>query len=197
MISQGLLLNRGGIIRKYKKNQNIFFEGDMPKFYYKVIEGTIKMVSINESGREFIQGIFTNGQSFGEPVLLINKPYPATAVVTEEASIIKLPREEFLKILLEFPEINFQFSKILASRIYDKAMIAKAITLYTPEHRIVSFFKTLKEDNKAHTKFTHKVELSRQAIADMIGFRVETVIRAIKNLEKKNLIKIEKGKIYL
>lgn len=196
MISQKLLLNRGGIIREYKKNQNIFFEGDMPKFYYQVIEGTIKMVSINENGREFIQGVFAHGQSFGEPVLLISKPYPATAVVTEDARIIKLPREEFLKILLEFPEINFQFSKILANRIYDKAMIAKAISLYSPEHRIVSFFKTLKEE-KDTKKFTYKVELSRQAIADMIGFRVETVIRTIKNLEKKNLVKIEKGKIYL
>ncbi|MDQ2863592.1 MAG: Crp/Fnr family transcriptional regulator [Bacteroidota bacterium] len=169
----------------------------MPKFYYQVVEGNIKMVSVNENGREFIQGIFTNGQSFGEPVLLITKPYPATAVVTEDARIIKLPREEFLKILLEFPEINFQFSKILANRLYDKAMIAKAITLYTPEHRIASLFKTLKEEKDTQKKFTHKVELSRQAIADMIGFRVETVIRTIKNLEKKNLLKIEKGKIYL
>lgn len=196
MISQGLLLKRGGVIRHYKRNQNIFFEGDMPKFYYQVIEGNIKMVSVNENGREFIQGMFTNGQSFGEPVLLISKPYPATAVVTEDTRIIKLPKEEFLEILLEFPEINFQFSKILANRLYDKALIAKAITLYTPEHRIVSFFKTLKEERDTQ-KFTYKVELSRQSIADMIGFRVETVIRTIKNLEKKNLIKIERGKVYL
>ena len=196
MISQRLLLNRGGVIREYKKNQNIFFEGNMPKFYYQILEGGIKMVSINESGREFIQGIFTNGESFGEPALLINKPYPATAVVTEDARIIILQREEFLKILLEFPEINFQFSKILAGRIYDKAILAKAISLYSPEHRIVSLFKTLKEDKNAR-EFTHKVELSRQAIADMIGFRVETVIRAVKSLERKKIIKIEKGKIYL
>lgn len=183
-------------MRRYKKNQNVFFEGNMPKFYYQVIEGNVKMVSVNEDGREFIQGIFSNGQSFGEPVLLINKPYPATAVVTEDTRIIKLPREEFLKILLEFSEINFQFSKTLASRIYDKAILSRTISLYSPEHRIVSFFKNLREETDTK-EFTYKVELSRQAIADMIGFRVETVIRTIKNLEKKNLIKIQRGKVYL
>ena len=196
MISQKLLLSRGGTMRRYKKNQNVFFEGNMPKFYYQVIEGNVKMVSVNEDGREFIQGIFSNGQSFGEPVLLINKPYPATAVVTEDTRIIKLPREEFLKILLEFSEINFQFSKTLASRIYDKAILSRTISLYSPEHRIVSFFKNLREETDTK-EFTYKVELSRQAIADMIGFRVETVIRTIKNLEKKNLIKIQRGKVYL
>jgi CRP-like cAMP-binding protein len=196
MISQKLLLSKGGIIRKYLKNQNVFFEGNMPKFYYQVIEGNIKMVSINENGREFIHEVFTNGQSFGEPSLLINKPYPATAVIIENTQLIKLPREEFIKILMQYPDISFHFSKVLAQRVYDKAQLAKAITLYTPEQRITALFKTLKESG-SRSKLDHKVELSRQAIADRIGFRVETVIRTIKNLEKKNVIKIEKGKIYL
>ena len=155
------------------------------------------MVSVNENGREFIQGVFGSGQSFGEPVLLINKPYPATAVVLENTQLIRLPREEFIKILMEYPDIIFQFSKVLAQRIYDKAQLAKAMTLYTPEQRITAFFKTLRDPGSARSKYDHKVELSRQAIADIIGFRVETVIRSVKNLEKKNTIKIEKGKIYL
>lgn len=66
------------------------------------------------------------------------------------------------------------------------------MALYTPEQRIVSFFKTLKESCNVPKKFEYKVELSRQAIADMIGFGVETVIRAIKNLERKKVLKIEK-----
>ncbi len=102
MISQKLLLSRGGTIRRYKKNQSVFFEGNMPKFYYQVIEGNIKMVSVNENGREFIQGVFGSGQSFGEPVLLINKPYLATAVVVGNTQLIRLSREEFIKILKEY-----------------------------------------------------------------------------------------------
>jgi hypothetical protein len=34
MIPQKLLLDKGGTFRKYKKNQSIFFEGNMPGFYY-------------------------------------------------------------------------------------------------------------------------------------------------------------------
>ena len=42
-----------------------------------------------------------------------------------------------------------------------------------------------------------KVELSRQRIADMLGLRVETVIRAMKRLEEDGLIAIKNGKAYV
>jgi CRP-like cAMP-binding protein len=47
MIPQKLLLDKGGTFRKYKKNQSIFFEGNMPGFYYQIVNGSIKMVSVN------------------------------------------------------------------------------------------------------------------------------------------------------
>jgi CRP-like cAMP-binding protein len=42
----------------------------------------------------------------------------------------------------------------------------------------------------------YKVDLSRQQLADMLGLRVETVIRAIKKLQDKSIIIVKKGKIY-
>jgi CRP-like cAMP-binding protein len=197
MILQKLLLDRGGIIKKYIKNQSIFFEGDKPGFYYQIVQGTIRMVNINENGREFIQGIFKNGESFGEPVLLIDKPYPASAVANEDTLLIKISKEELLKILNEFPEILFQFTKILAQRVYNKSLVAKAISTNKPEHRVLSIFKILKDTYCAPGSENCKVELSRQQIADMTGLRVETVIRTIRKLQVKEVIKIQKGKIYL
>jgi CRP-like cAMP-binding protein len=197
MIAQKLLLNRGATLRNYKKNQSIFFEGDMPCCYYQIVQGSVKMVSVNEGGREFIQGIFRNGQSFGEPVLLINKPYPATAVANENTQVLKIGKEEFLKILNDFPQIHFEFTCSMAQRIYEKALIAKAISINGPEQRIIALFKILKESNDNSCLENYKVTISRQQIADMIGFRVETAIRTIKTLEKKGVIKIQKGKIYL
>jgi CRP-like cAMP-binding protein len=197
MILQTLLIDRGGIIRNYMKNQSIFFEGDMPGFYYQILQGSIRMVNMNERGREFIQGIFKNGESFGEPVLLIDEPYPASAVANEDTLLIKISKEEFLKILKEFPEILFQFTKIMAQRVYNKSLVAKAISINKPEYRVLSIFKILKDTYGDPGSENYKVELSRQQIADMTGLRVETVIRTIRKLQEKEVIKIQKGKIYL
>ena len=195
MIPQKLLFKRGGIIRKYIKNQSIFFEGDMPLFYYQVMQGVVRMVNTNENGREFIQGIFGKGESFGEPLLLIDEPYPASSIANQHSLLIKIRKEEFISILKEFPEIHFQFTKMIAKRLHNKSLIAKAISIDRPEQRVLSIFKILKDNYGIPGSENYKVDLSRQQIADMIGFRIETVIRTIKRLEKKDIFKIQKGKI--
>ena len=196
MIDEKLLLEEGATIRKYKKNQSIFYEGDKGMYYFQIAKGSIKMVSVNDTGKEFIQGIFKAGDSFGEPVLLLDEPYPATAIANEDSAILRLNKEAFISILKKYPDIHFRFSQVLAMRIYQKAIMAKEITTYGPEHRIFSVLKILKKDSKLNGA-PYKVELSRQQIADMTGLRVETVIRSIKKLQEKKLINIEKGKIYL
>ena len=196
MVEEKLLLENGAILRKYKKGQSIFYEGDKAMYYYQIAEGSIKMVSVNDNGKEFMQGLFKAGDSFGEPVLLIDEPYPATAVANEDSVILKLNKDIFLNILKENPDIHFRFSQVLAKRIYQKSLIATEISTYGPEHKIFSVLKIFKKNNALNGE-TYKVELSRQQIADMTGLRVETVIRSIKKLEEKNLIKIQKGKIYM
>jgi CRP/FNR family transcriptional regulator, cyclic AMP receptor protein len=196
MIEEKLLLEKGATLRKYKKDQSIFYEGDKAMYYFQIAEGSIKMVSVNDTGKEFIQGIFKAGESFGEPVLIIDEPYPATAVANEDSIIIKLNKESFLDILKENPDIHFHFSQVLAKRIYHKSLIAKEISTYGPEHRIFSVLNIFKKDSNLNGE-AYKVQLSRQQIADMTGLRVETVIRSIKKLQEKKLIKIQKGKIYM
>lgn len=197
MIPPKLLIERGGSFRQYLKNQSIFFEGDAPGFYYEVVYGSVRMVTINENGKEYLDGIFKNGESFGEPALLIDEPYPVSAIANVNTLLIKIRKEAFIKILREYPEIHFQFTKNIARRVHNKSLVAKAISGNKPEQRVLSIFKILKDTYGVPGFENYRVELSRQQIADMIGFRVETVIRTIKKLEKKDIFKIQKGKIYL
>ncbi|MEP6594688.1 MAG: Crp/Fnr family transcriptional regulator, partial [Ginsengibacter sp.] len=155
------------------------------------------MVNTNEAGKEFIQGMFTKDQSFGEPCLIIEEPYPASAVANEDSIVIKTSKEKFLNILKEFPEILLRFTQVFAKRIYNKSIIAKEIAIYNPEHRIFTILNLFKKNISENNRKKLKVEISRQQIADMTGLRVETVIRTIKTLQKKDKIKIEKGKIYM
>ena len=41
------------------------------------------------------------------------------------------------------------------------------------------------------------LKLTRQQIADMTGLRVETVIRAMRQMHERGDVKIEKGKVFL
>ncbi|RYJ37186.1 CRP/FNR family transcriptional regulator [Flavobacterium anhuiense] len=192
------LLEKYGVIKKsFDKNDIILEEGNLPSHYYQIISGEVKMSNYNDDGREFIQGIFYNGQSFGEPPLFLNQNYPANAIAVENTEIFILPKENFMKLLEENPKVSIKIIENLAQRLYYKSVMAAEISTHEPEHRVlklidhgIAYFNFQKDKNGYLINFT------RQQIGDLTGLRVETVIRTIKALEKKGELKIINRKVY-
>lgn len=192
-IDLDLLYTWGAIAREYKKNEVIIREDEVAYFYYQIIEGCVRMFNSNDDGKEFTQGYFCNGQSFGEPPLFIDEKYPAMAVAFQDCKIIKLSKDKFLRILDEYPSIQKQFLIVLATRIHRKAKTSKDIINQKPEFRIVAFLNANKKGNGDHKEL---VPFTRQEIANFTGLRVETVIRAFAKMKAENKIEIHNHKIY-
>jgi CRP-like cAMP-binding protein len=196
-IDKDILLAWGGVQKKYLKHEIIFHEGEMPRFYYQLIEGEIKMYNYNDKEeKEFFQGIFKSGDSFGEPPLLIGEVYPATAENLKDSVVIKLSRESFMGILAEYEDIHLEFTKTIARRLYNKAISSRDIISNTPETRILRFLDWYKKRENCSDKLI-EVEYTRQQIANFTGLRVETVIRAIQKLKLENKLEIRNRKIII
>ncbi len=194
MIPENLLLNYGATIENVEANEVILSEKKRADFYFQIKTGEVKMFNLNENGKEFVQGIFYEGESFGEPPLFADFKYPASASAIKATELYKLAKSQLFELLTNNPEINLKFTKALAKRLYYKATILKEISVHPPEHRILALIDFLKR--KYGTEKLFQVELTRQQIADLTGLRVETVIRAIKQLELDGEIKLIKHKVY-
>mgnify|MGYP001613939317 FL=1 len=197
MIPEKLLESYKARQKKYLKGELIFQEGSLPANYYQILEGEVKMCNFNNEGREFIQGIFYEKQSFGEPPLFLNRAYPANAIAVSDCVIAVLSKNNYLDLVRDNPEIALAIIEHLAHRLHYKSVMAAEISSQEPEHRLlklidysITFFKTDKETDG------FRINLTRQQMADLTGLRVETVIRAIKALEKKGAIKIINRKVY-
>ena len=88
-ISAKILLEHGGIQKEYEKNEYIFHEGDGARYFYQIIKGKVKLFTTNTEGRIFVQGVFMDGESFGEPPMIIKEKYPVSAMAIESSIIIK------------------------------------------------------------------------------------------------------------
>lgn len=194
-IDLDLLFTWGAISKKYQKNDKIFDIGDTANFYFQIIEGNVKMFSTNDEGKEFTQGVFSNGESFGEPPLFINKPYPSKAIAFSDCIIIKLSKEKFLKIIDEYPKIQRSFLDLLAIKIYSKTKSSINIINQNPEYRITAFLDNFKEESNYCSGKTI-IPFTRQEIANFTGLRVETVIRVMNKMNLKNKVEIINHKIY-
>ena len=73
----------------------VFTEGKKANFFFQLKTGAIKMYNLNEQGKEFVQGMFGDGESFGEPPMLGNFEYPASAITIRKSILYKIPKDRF------------------------------------------------------------------------------------------------------
>lgn len=178
------------------KGQPVFFRGDQAHFFHVVRSGQIKMVRMSEEGREFVQGYFGPGESFGEPPFFVDEPYPATAVAVEPTVVLRLQRDDFNRLLAEHPEIQQALLRALSRRIHYKAVMLGELATGEATHRIEVLIEYLRRHAEEGTETDpYRVPFTRQQLADMTGLRVETTIRAVKSLEEEGLLEIRSGKI--
>lgn len=189
-IDTDLLYTWGAVAKKIPKNTIIFYEDDTPLSFYQILEGTVKMCYTNEDGKDLTVGIFESGNSFGEPPLFIEQPYPASAIAQTDCVILKLSRANFFAFLQENPEIHSKILKLFAWKIYNKIVFSKNIINQKPEYRIKYFLDNLKKQQNLTSCQKMRIPYTRQEIADFTGLRVETVIRTLSLMNKNHKIEI-------
>lgn len=190
-----LLYSWGAVAKKYKKNEVVFDENELAYFYYQILDGGVRMYNSNEEGKEFTQGLFCQGEAFGEPPLFIDETYPSTAITIQDSTILKLSKDRFLKILDEYPYIQKYFLLLFAQKIHAKANTSKEIINQKPEFRIVAFLNSFKKKS-GNLKDKLLIPYTRQEIANFTGLRVETVIRVLTKMNDCKKVEIINHKIY-
>ncbi|KFF25807.1 Crp/Fnr family transcriptional regulator [Chryseobacterium vrystaatense] len=195
MIVEDLLISFGAKAKEYKAGDIIFREGEFSLFYHQIEKGQVKLNNYTEDGKEFIQNIFSAGHSFAESLLFVDRPYPMNAVAIEDCHIFRLPKSNFLNLIKENQEVSLNVYQCMAERMYYKYIMLYNLSFQNPMlklKQLMDYFKSYSEDK---SPYSFQIPLTRQQLASLTGLRVETVIRAIKTMEKDKILKIEKRKI--
>lgn len=196
MIIESLLISFGAETRTYQTGEMIFREEEFPSHYYQIEKGKIKLNNYTMDGKEFIQNIFSDGHSFGESLLFVDRPYPMNAVAIEDSVIYKMPKQIFLDLIKNNPEISLNIYECLAERMYYKYIMLYNLSFQNPVAKLKLLMDYLKSYHEDKTPYSFQIPLTRQQLASLTGLCVETVIRTIKQMEKDQIVKIEKRKIY-
>jgi CRP-like cAMP-binding protein len=190
------LLQNGGTIKKFKRGEFIFKEETACYYYFQLIHGSISWLSIDDEGRKLIHAIIQPGESFGEIPLLDDGLYEASAYTEKDCEVLQMPRNKFLEFLAADNELFKTFSRAIATRLRYCMFIKTEIAYGKPEKTILSLLNYLAANDMSEDA-TQRIHLTRQNIASILGLRVETVIRTIKNLNNQGLLIVEHGKIYI
>jgi CRP-like cAMP-binding protein len=167
----------GGTYCKVSKGDALFNEGDLPRFYFQIQKGSVRIVSISSSGREHFHRLCVKGQSLGISSLFIDIPYIVSAIAVEDLYLFKLSSDGFKKMVAENNQIALKVMTCLSMNIRDKFKTIQLLTCATPEERLMKFFNIQKSSKSKESI----VPFTRQQIANYTGLRVE-------NIKSKNIL---------
>ena len=185
------LLEKQFKVVSYKKGETIYRPDTPPRAVYFIKSGKVKMVTVNNEGQEFIQGLFKSSEYFGEPALLLNKPYLAYTIALQDSEIIPVDEKTFYGFLESDAAFSKRLILNLSNRLFYKSMMLEELANEHADHRVKTLLNYLLRDVAPG----QELKVTRQQMADMTGLRVETVIRIIKQPLLQEGFKLIKGKI--
>jgi len=107
---------------QYRAGATVFNEGDAPDGMYLVLEGAALVIRRTETGEERTVGIVTQGQSFGELGLLVDRPRQGTVVAGTELRVLKITRPVLELLHKSAPDMAFMMYQVLAKSLAEQLL---------------------------------------------------------------------------
>jgi CRP-like cAMP-binding protein len=174
--------------RHFKKGEFIILEGDTPPSFSIIQEGRVKVFKQSSSGKDFTVGVFHRGDTFGEVAVFDGKPCSASTQAMDEATILTIPREEFLSFVAQNPTVAIKIIGIIGERVKSAHDRLRDLTSDRVEQRLTKILLMLSSKCGPSLPFT------KQEIADMTGTSMETAIRVMSRLKNSGIIHSTRGK---
>lgn len=83
------------VVKKYQEDEIILHQGDSEKNLYKVLTGKVILYVNYGLEDEYLMGVLSFPQCFGEMSVLIGEPSSYTAVALMETTVLKVPEDNF------------------------------------------------------------------------------------------------------
>ncbi len=174
------------------ENITILNIGDYVKIVPLVIEGRIKVMRNDESGKEVLLYYINPGESCALSIAagLNNQKSAAYAITNNETKLLTIPIGKLDSMIKTYPYFNKFVLELFHQRFNELIDFIDAISFKNVDTRLIKYLKkSLTPENDNFIYATHK------QIAEGLGTAREVVSRLLKQLEKEGKIKNHRGKI--
>jgi CRP/FNR family transcriptional regulator len=182
---------------KYKKGQNIFYEGTRPMGLFCINSGKVKVYKNSPQGKEYIYRIAKPGEFLGYRALLSEEYYAGTATVLEDANICFIPKDYFFNVLQKDPTFMRKMVKAISHEMGVLETKLAELAQKSVRERLAGTLLMLKDTYGIEGEGNALIDiaLSREDLANIVGTATETVIRLLSEFKGDGLISFEGKRI--
>jgi CRP/FNR family cyclic AMP-dependent transcriptional regulator len=177
------------------RNKTLVFVGSEADLFFAIIRGSVKVLNRNAEGREVILSILRAGDSFGEMGLIDDLQRSADVVTNEPCDLLVIHKADFKRVLTENRDICWNVMKALVARLREANDKIESLALMDVYGRVAKLLLGMSESENGLRVVKRKV--TKLDMAKMIGASREMVSRVMRDLERRGVIRSERGRIVL
>ena len=188
-----------GIRKKYKKGSIILLEEETGAALFVIVSGKVKIVRMDDDGREVILSILGGSDFFGEMAILDGLTRSASVVATSKSELFMIHRRDFLKLMNDFPMVAIALLRELTGRLRKADAQIKSLSLKDAAGRVANVVLQLADEIGMFRK--GRVEIDelplQQDLANMAGTSRETISRMIHKFIKKGYLQMQGNRLII
>ncbi|GAB4479099.1 MAG: Crp/Fnr family transcriptional regulator [Anaerolineales bacterium] len=181
----------------FAAEQLIYLEGEAADTVYLLEKGWVKAIRLSRKGREQAVLVLRAVDLFGDVAIFTSGFYPGTVMTLEDCVVWALPAAELLERLQRCPPLAQAFLHHFASRILQHLQLIEDLSLCSVEARLARTLARHAENVGGQWIVPRRPWATYDAMAARLGTVRDVLSRAMRTLEGKGLLRIEKQRIVL
>ena len=179
-------------MKRFKKNEYIYYEDDIPEYLFCLAKGKVKIFKEGIGGRSQIVRMVKPEGFFGYRAGFAGDQYSTSASAFEAVTICQIPLPIIKKIIQENNDVAIYFIKQLANLLRHADEQTVNLTQKHIRGRLAEALLRLKEKyGMEEDKMTLSISLSREDLANLSNMNTSNAIRTLSAFAAENLIAID------
>jgi CRP-like cAMP-binding protein len=176
----------------------LFHRGDLPRGFYVVVYGQIKLSFSTSRGDEKVVELAGPGQSFGEAVMFMERPHVVTTQALTDSLLLHVSKEAVLEELARDPRFAQRMIAGLSMRLHSLMSDLEDFSLRSATQRVIGYLLRDSID-AAGTEGALQVTLpaAKGVIASRLNLTQEHFSRILHELTSQGLVEVRGRLIHI
>jgi CRP-like cAMP-binding protein len=181
--------------RTLKRGEVLFRKGDAATGMYVVVYGEIKLMSVTPVRGSRLTGVVGPGQSFGEPVMFLDRPALVDAQAACDALLLHLPKQAVFDEIERNPRFALRVIAGLSQRVESLVREMDRQSLGSGRARFMAYLLRLGHGQDRTAPFVITLPAAKAEIASQLNLTPEHFSRILHELVAAGLLQVQGRRI--
>ncbi len=184
-------------IERHRGGDEIFAKGSPGMSLMAVLNGTVRISSVSDAGREIVLKLIYPGEIFGEIALLDGRERTADAIAMTDCELLVLQRRDFIPFIESRPEVCIKLIELLCQRLRHTSEQVEELSFSHLESRLAKALLRLAQERAkpALPGVAINLQITQRELGNLVGGSREHVNKQLQAWQKAGLIELQKGAI--